>query len=42
LFNASSVRMILATYKMGHAMVIIAYDDDKYGGAFQILNSYGT
>ena len=27
---------------MGHAMVIIAYDDDMYGGAFQILNSYGT
>ena len=26
---------------MGHAMVIIAYDDDRYGGAFQILNSYG-
>ena len=27
---------------MGHAMVIIAYDDKKYGGAFQILNSYGA
>jgi len=27
---------------MGHAMVIIAYDNDMYGGAFQILNSYGT
>lgn len=26
---------------MGHAMVIIAYDDNMYGGAFQILNSYG-
>ena len=26
---------------MGHAMIIIAYDDDKYDGAFQILNSYG-
>ena len=27
---------------LGHAMVIIAYDNDMYGGAFQILNSYGT
>ena len=26
---------------LGHAMTIIAYDDYKYGGAFQILNSYG-
>ena len=26
---------------MGHTMVIIGYDDNKYGGAFQILNSYG-
>ena len=26
---------------MGHAMTIIAYDDFKYGGSFQILNSYG-
>ena len=22
-------------------MVVIGYDDNKYGGAFQILNSYG-
>tara|TARA_B100000214_G_C23960234_1_gene624856 strand:+ start:348 stop:1340 length:993 start_codon:yes stop_codon:yes gene_type:complete len=26
---------------IGHAMTIIAYDDYKYGGSFQILNSYG-
>ena len=26
---------------IGHAMTIIAYDDDKYGGSFLILNSYG-
>ncbi|RLD51992.1 MAG: cysteine protease [Bacteroidetes bacterium] len=26
----------------GHAMCIIAYDDDKYGGAFEIMNSWGT
>lgn len=25
----------------GHAMVVIGYDDNKYGGAFQILNSWG-
>ena len=24
----------------GHAMVVIGYDDEKYGGSFQILNSY--
>ncbi len=26
----------------GHAMCIIAYDDNKYGGAFEIMNSWGT
>lgn len=26
----------------GHAMVIVGYDDDKYGGAFRILNSWGA
>lgn len=26
----------------GHAMVVVGYDDDKYGGAFEILNSWGT
>ena len=25
----------------GHAMVIIAYDDKKYGGSFLVMNSYG-
>jgi hypothetical protein len=25
----------------GHAMCIVGYDDYKYGGAFEILNSYG-
>ena len=25
----------------GHAMVLIGYDDKKYGGSFQILNSWG-
>ncbi len=26
----------------GHAMCIIGYDDNKYGGAFEIMNSWGT
>ena len=26
----------------GHAMVVVGYDDDKFGGAFEILNSWGT
>jgi|TARA_B110000211_G_scaffold223788_1_gene274112 hypothetical protein len=26
---------------IGHAMVVVAYDDDKYGGSYKILNSYG-
>ena len=25
----------------GHAMTVIGYDDTKYGGAFQIMNSWG-
>lgn len=25
----------------GHGVVVIGYDDNKYGGAFQILNSWG-
>lgn len=28
--------------KMGHAMCLIGYDDNKYGGAFRVLNSWGT
>jgi len=26
----------------GHAMVVIGYDDNKYGGAFEIMNSWGN
>lgn len=26
----------------GHAMVVIAFDNDKYGGSFQIINSWGN
>jgi hypothetical protein len=26
----------------GHAMCVVGYDDNKYGGSFEIMNSYGT
>jgi C1A family cysteine protease len=26
----------------GHAMCLVGYDDNKYGGAFEIMNSWGT
>ncbi|WP_026999651.1 C1 family peptidase [Eisenibacter elegans] len=26
----------------GHAVAIVGYDDHKYGGAFQLMNSWGT
>ena len=26
----------------GHAMCVVGYDDDKYGGAFEIQNSWGS
>ena len=25
----------------GHAMVVVGYDDDRFGGAFKVLNSWG-
>lgn len=28
--------------KMGHAMCLVGYDDNKYGGSFRVLNSWGT
>ena len=31
----------LPTYG-GHAMCVVGYDDNKYGGAFEIQNSWGT
>lgn len=30
------------TGRGGHAMVVVGYDDFKYGGAFEIMNSWGT
>lgn len=29
------------TKRYGHAMTVIGYDDNKYGGAFQLVNSWG-
>lgn len=29
-------------YGGGHAMVVVGYDNNKYGGAFEIMNSWGT
>jgi len=26
----------------GHAMCVVGYDDNRYGGAFEIMNSWGT
>lgn len=26
----------------GHALCVVGYDDEKYGGAFEIMNSWGT
>ena len=28
--------------RVGHSMVIIAYDDNKFGGSFLVMNSYGV
>ncbi len=33
----------IANNKMGgHAMCVVGYDDNKHGGAFEIMNSWGT
>ena len=29
------------TYYYGHAMCVVGYDDNKHGGAFEVLNSWG-
>jgi hypothetical protein len=31
-----------ATVQGGHAMCIVGYDNNRYGGAFEILNSWGS
>ncbi|MCW8850689.1 MAG: hypothetical protein OQJ81_11970 [Melioribacteraceae bacterium] len=28
-------------WSTGHALCVVGYDDDKYGGAFEIINSWG-
>ena len=33
---------VLDVKRGGHAMCVIGYDDEKYGGAFEIMNSWGT
>ena len=33
---------VLDELRGNHAMCVVGYDDDKYGGAFEILNSWGT
>ena len=25
----------------GHAMCVVGFDDDKYGGSFEVINSWG-
>lgn len=32
----------ITTTNAGHAMCVIGYDDNKYGGAFEVQNSWGT
>jgi len=44
-FNAKEVWRPADNYMVdhgGHAMCVVGYDDTKYGGAFEILNSWGT
>ncbi|MFK8060868.1 MAG: C1 family peptidase, partial [Polaribacter sp.] len=48
LFKFSNLKMdynnvwIPNTGKSGHAMVVVGYDDNKSGGSFEIMNSWGT
>jgi hypothetical protein len=41
-WNVSSDDQLSDLKHNGHAMAVIGYDDNKYGGAFRILNSWGT
>jgi hypothetical protein len=36
------VRQYPFTFEGYHAMCVIGYDDEKYGGAFEVQNSWGT
>lgn len=49
LFGYNSISFHPGTYaykrnygKKGHALVVVGYDDNKYGGAFEIMNSWGS
>lgn len=33
---------IVSSEYPGHSLCIIGYDDEKYGGAFEVINSWGT
>lgn len=43
-FNDFSTRWngLMDIYQGNHALCVVAYDDSKYGGAFQVMNSWGT
>lgn len=40
--SANDARDLALGRLEGHAMTVIGYDDSKYGGAFELVNSWGT
>ncbi|XOV67933.1 MAG: C1 family peptidase [Fluviicola sp.] len=42
LFRPSDEERNRKTYTTPHALTIVGYDDDLYGGAFRVVNSWGT
>ncbi|MDY6992188.1 MAG: C1 family peptidase [Pseudomonadota bacterium] len=40
--GTNSVYNTADTYEGEHAVTIVGYDDDKFGGAFKVMNSWGT
>lgn len=40
--GTSSVYNTPDTYVGEHAVTLVGYDDDKYGGSFKVINSWGT
>lgn len=41
LFNPSDFEVEIADLHMGHAMTVVGYDDNQFGGAFRVINSWG-
>ncbi len=41
-WDTSNDNNILSFFSGGHALTVIGYDDHKYGGAFQVVNSWDT